>query len=122
MRSRWMGWGWVGVLLCGVVLVLVQCGVVHVHFGVGVVFVHFGVGSYLCTVVWGLCSCTDGVGVVLVHCGVGGGLGGAGMRTCNSRLLLMGRVGADKAQGFYSTSYPLVCPLVSQDNFFGTVS
>ena len=58
----------------------------------------------------------DGVGVVLVHCGVGGGWGGAGMRTCNSRLLLMGRVGADKAQGFYSTSYPLVCPQVSQDN------
>ena len=59
----------------------------------------------------------DGVGVVLVHCGVGGGWGGAGMRTCNSRLLLMGRVGADKAQGFYSTPYPLVCPQVSQDNF-----
>ena len=79
-----------GVMLCGVVLVLLHCGVVPVHFGVG---------------------------VVLVHCGVGGGWGGAGMRTCNSRLLLMGRVGADKAQGFYSTSYPLVCPQVSQDNF-----
>ena len=58
-----------GVVLCGVVLVLLHCGAVPVHFGVGVVLVHFGVGSYLCTVVWGLCSCTDGVRLCL--CTVG---------------------------------------------------
>ena len=51
--------------------------------GVGVVLMPCGVGVVLV-------QC--GVGGVLVHCGVGGGWGGAGMRTCNSRLLLMGRV------------------------------